>query len=111
MGPFAMAAANAPVVRRSMGCLPRRHPYEENSSVAWWSLGRGAARCRRCSRLPPTRYLLKKYAASAPGQGFLAEARDAGKFASEVYAAGPAGIAVARVGRRPKDGGYKRRGA
>ena len=67
-------------------------------------LGVGAA----LMLFPPTRFLLKKYVLPTPGQGPSREARDAGKFASEVYAAGPAGIAVARVESGDAgDGGYK----
>ena len=113
MGPFVMAAANAPVVRRSMELLGRDViPYEENSGNVYAVgalgeyvlLGVGAA----LMLFPPTRYLLKKYVLPTPGQGPSREARDAGKFASEVYAAGPAGIAIARVESGDAgDGGYK----
>ena len=88
-------------------------PYEENSGnvYAVGALGEyvilgmfGAA----LMLFPPTRYLLKKYVLPTPGQGPSKEARDAGKFASEVYAAGAAGIAIARVESGDAgDGGYK----
>ena len=91
--------ANAPVVRRSMELLGRDViPYEENSGnvYAVGALGEyvilGAFGA--LVLFPPTRYLLKKYVLPTPGQGPSREARDAGKFASEVYAAGPA-VAVA----------------
>ena len=113
VGPFVMAAANAPVVRRSMELLGRDViPYEENSGNVYAVgalgeyvlLGVGAA----LMLFPPTRFLLKKYVLPTPGQGPSREARDAGKFASEVYAAGPAGIAIARVESGDAgDGGYK----
>ena len=114
IGPFVMAAANAPVVRRSMELLGRDViPYEENSGnvYAVGALGEyvilgvfGAL-----VLFPPTRYLLKKYVLPTPGQGPSKEARDAGKFASEVYAAGPAGIAVARVAALDASDGDARR--
>ena len=76
--------------------------------------GRGLGRVRHLwvfgalVLFPPTRYLLKKYVLPTPGQGPSREARDAGKFASEVCAAGPAGIAIARVESGDAgDGGYK----
>ena len=113
IGPFVMAAANAPVVRRSMELLGRDViPYEENSGnvYAVGALGEYVilGMFGALVLFPPTRYLLKKYVLPTPGQGPSKEARDAGKFASEVYAAGPAGIAVARVESGDAgDGGYK----
>lgn len=111
--PFIMAAANAPVVRRSMELLGRDVlPYEENAGHA-----RAVAALGEYVLLgafgglvlfPPTRWLLKQYVLPTPGHGPAREARDCGSFASEVYAVGPAGIAVARVESGDAgDAGYK----
>jgi short subunit dehydrogenase-like uncharacterized protein len=95
VAPFIMAAANAPVVRKSNALFEykygKRCSYRE---VQKTGLVKGLASLLGLGLFgallffPPTRWLLKKYVLPKPGEGPSKEEQDKGYFTSRIYAVG-----------------------
>jgi short subunit dehydrogenase-like uncharacterized protein len=94
--PFIMAAANAPVVRKSNALFGYKYgkncSYREVQAVSsWWTgfgsmLGFGIVGAVMV--FPPTRWLVLKYLLPQPGQGPSKELQETGYFTSHIYAVG-----------------------
>ena len=117
--PFVMAAANAPVVRKTNALWKYRYgkqcTYREVQAVPNLLAGVGQLAGFGVFGLlvvfPPTRWLLKQYVLPKPGQGPSRELQETGHFTSHVYAVGdtpgkPVTVAFVKSGNAG-DPGYK----
>ena len=112
--PFIMAAANAPVVRKTQALLGGDYvPYDEVQAYEGSRVGALASYATflgsfAAMLFPPSRYCLKAYVLPKPGEGPDKASRDSGFFHSEIYAHGPEGTVSAHVRSGVAgDGGYK----
>jgi short subunit dehydrogenase-like uncharacterized protein len=94
--PFVMAAANAPVVRKSnailnylygSNCSYREVQAVPNLFVGWLGMA-GFGLLGALLAFPPTRWVLLRYVLPKPGEGPSKELQETGFFVSDIYAVG-----------------------